>query len=291
MAQRIAVAIVHGIGNQKPTFADETASLLRKEFVKQVHQLGVQVESEVLAIEPVYWAPIVQKLEDSLWNQLGVEELRWDLLRKFIISYLGDAIAYQITPTSSTENGEDKNVYAEIHDQFRRSLSDLALQTNGSSPLCVIAHSLGTIITSNFFYDLQQGIARGSSWREKTPLENGETLTHLFTIGSPIPLWSLKYKDFGIPVQIPSPKLPTHYPNLEGEWLNFYDKDDLLGYPLKPLNDRYRLTVKEDIEVNSGGYLVRMTPLSHMYYWNNHQIITTIAKSLAKLWVEMGTEK
>jgi len=33
-----------------------------------------------------------------------------------------------------------------------------------------------------------------------TPLERGETLTLLYTLGSPIAIWSLRYPDFGVPI-------------------------------------------------------------------------------------------
>lgn len=43
----------------------------------------------------------------------------------------------------------------------------------------------------------------------------------------------MRYADFGQPVRVPSSKLADHWPGVPGEWVNFYDKDDVIGYPLK----------------------------------------------------------
>jgi len=287
MTQKMAVAIVHGIGNQKEDFAEEISERLNQEFNKLVRNTGHRYESNALEIEPVYWASIVQEVEDDLWKKFNEGQLWWKDLRRFIVSYVGDGIAYQIPP-SKTPKDSDKIVYLDIHEQFRRSLKHLTARAGEKAPLCVIAHSLGSIIASNFFYDLQAAIPYGCPSEKNSPLENGETLTLFYTLGCPIPLWSLRFTDFGIPIQVPSPKLTDHYPNLEGEWINFYDKDDVLGYPLKNLNDKYRLTVKEDIEVKAGGFLAGATPLSHMYYWNNQKAISMIAQSLTKIWLEIN---
>ncbi|MBP1934473.1 chemotaxis protein [Ammoniphilus resinae] len=287
MTQKIAIAIIHGIGNQKEDFYEDVSELLNQEFNKLIGQTVDSYGSNQLEIEPVFWAPIVQEVEDELWKKFDGLQLWWKDLRRFIVSYVGDGIAYQIPP-SKTPKDSDKIVYLDIHEQFRQSLKNLKARAGKKAPLCVIAHSLGSIIASNFFYDLQVAIPYGCPLEENSPLENGETLTLFYTLGCPIPLWSLRFTDFGIPIQIPNPKLASHYPDLEGEWINFYDKDDVLGYPLRNLNDKYRLTVKEDIEVKAGGCFIGATPLSHMYYWNNQKAISTIAQSLAKIWLQIN---
>ncbi len=62
------------------------------------------------------------------------------------------------------------------------------------------------MITSNFVYDLQTEARRPIISDEVraqmtgAPLERGETLALLYTMGSPIGLWSLRYKEFGKPI-------------------------------------------------------------------------------------------
>ena len=60
-----------------------------------------------------------------------------------------------------------------------------------------------------------------------------------------------------------------YFAGLEGEWVNFYDRDDILGYPLRPIDPAYEKAVKEDIEVNSGGVAMSWNPLSHGGYFSN----------------------
>jgi hypothetical protein len=122
-----------------------------------------------------------------------------------------------------------------------------------------------------------------------TPLERGETLTLLYTLGSPIALWSLRYRDFGKPIQIPSPLLHTHYPQLQGEWVNFYDADDVVGFPLKELNDDYGLVVSADREINVGNIFGSWNPLSHLAYWTDHDVLDPIAKKLVEVWKTVNT--
>lgn len=158
----------------------------------------------------------------------------------------------------------------------------MAEKAGSKAPLCIIAHSLGAVITSNYIWDLQNKVAQIKVG--DTPLEQGETLALYYTLGSQITLWRLRYEDFGTPITIPSPKLPEHYPHLEGEWINFYDRDDVLGYPIKAINSKYDKAVKADIEVNAGNILTNWTPLSHNSYWADDEVTKPIAEALAKTW-------
>lgn len=54
---------------------------------------------------------------------------------------------------------------------------------------------------------------------------------------------------------MPSLKLRSHYPKLFGEWVNFYDQADVIGYPLKELNGDYRREVTSDRRVLAGARL------------------------------------
>lgn len=286
--QKIAVAIIHGVGKQDPDFAGEMMGKLARGFAGE---LGVSETeaAERLVMKPVYWAPVLQKLEDALLGRVRRGgELDWMLGRQLLIDYGADAVAYQPTPW-------DRSVYDDIHAVLAGVLKELAQEEGERAPLCVIAHSFGTIIAGNFFYDLQAEFAFArkvlkpelKAAVEKTPLERGETLTLLYTLGSPIAVWSLRYKNFGIPISVPSFELSSHYPpefhpNLSGEWLNFYDKDDTIGYPLKTLNDAYATTVTADREINSGGLFEGWNPASHLSYWADSDVINPIVAGLAR---------
>ncbi len=285
MSQKIAVAIIHGVGKQDKDFAAGMSQEITDRFANHIRKKTnkIQNPSEELVIEPIYWAPVLQNSEDELWKRLNRGgDMDLLTLRQFLIDFGADAIAYQ--PTK-----KDSHIYEEIHKIFAQKLKKLAAGAGDTAPLCIIAHSLGSVIASNYFYDLQQTRTRRIPSIIKkeianNPLEKGKTFTSFYTFGSPIAIWSLRYTDFGKPISVPSPNLCNYHSNLTGEWINFYDKQDILGYPLKTLNGAYREAVTEDSEVNVGGIFTSWNPVSHMAYWTDNDITKPIAKSLARVW-------
>lgn len=296
MSQKIAVAVIHGIGKASPEFKDKNnpekfAGGIARKLKSQVAQLLGEDEQQAdskLEFEAIYWAPILQEPEDELWKRLELHKLSNPFgLREFIFHSLADSIGYQITASRSKPSDVRSEIYDEVHQEFANTLKELASNAGPEAPLCIIGHSLGSVIASNYIWDLEN--ERMQITVGDTPLEKGETLALYYSLGSQITLWRLRYNDFGTPINIPSPKLSSHYPNLEGEWINFYDKDDLLGYPIKAINDKYRSAVKEDIEVNAGNLLTNWTPLSHNEYWTDDEVTKPIAKALARVWTSINT--
>ena len=156
----------------------------------------------------------------------------------------------------------------------------------------MISHSLGSVIASNFFYDLQFS-SRGHRLvvDPEAPLERGELLTLFYTLGTTLPLWSMRYRDFDRPIEVPSVQLKHYHDRLLGEWVNFYDKDDILAYPLKGINEEYDRTVRNDISVNVGNWLTSWNPLSHSGYFYSKPILEYIASSLEATWRSVNQVK
>lgn len=277
---KIAVGIIHGIGRHKPDFHEELAAAM----TERLSLICPEIE---LVTEGIYWADITERMEEKLLGKLAPYKLRWDDwidARGFMVGFAGDAIAYQPIPREDNPHPHEF-IYTDIHERVARALQCLAIRAGATTPLCLIGHSLGTVVASNYLYDLQNRklppriqsiIAQGNF-----PLEKGETLSHLFTMGSPIALWTLRYDDFGKPVAVPAPK----FRHLRvGEWVNFYDKDDVIAYPLKPLSEPYNKAVTEDIEVNNPG-IMAWTPLgSHAGYFRSAAIQKRICHSLAQMY-------
>lgn len=283
MGQKIAVAIIHGIGKTPPDFADKMIHDLRGKFGEE------GAETTDLVIKPVYWSPIIQGVEDVLARRVKEGGPQgFGALRDFMVSFAGDAIAYQPAP-------HERDVYDKIHQVVAITLRSLAEEAGPSAPLCVISHSLGTIIASNFFYDLQTHSRRKiisdpvMASMGDSPLDRGETLTLFYTLGSPIALWSLRYTDFGTPLRVPAPTLEKHWPALEGEWINYFDKNDVIAYPLKTVNGSYATAVKEDRAVSVGNIFTTLTPFCHTAYWTDRDVTSPIAKSLAVLWQKLNS--
>ena len=273
MTQKIAVAVVHGIGNQAPEFAEKLEAALQR--------ICQGTCGKDVIIKPVYWAPAMQQKEDALWDRLtSGGPMAFKEIRRVAIDYVADALAYQ--PTA-----DDRKTYDDIHVIYAQTLRVLAEEAGEKAPLCIVAHSLGTVISSNYIYDLQKPRLISDQVRAEmndTPLERGETLNLLYTLGSPIALWSLRYRDFGKPIAIPAPELTSHYTDLQCAWINYYDKDDLVGFPLRDLNEGYSRAVSADKQVNVGGMMESWNPLSHLGYLDDNDVIRPIAESLINTW-------
>ncbi|HET7854695.1 MAG TPA: hypothetical protein VFM04_09595, partial [Candidatus Methylomirabilis sp.] len=129
MSQKIAVAIIHGIGKQDPNFADGMARELKDCFAREI---GTEIKDPAsdLAILPVYWAPVLQGAEEELWKRMKrAGELDFTALRRFLVDFAADAIAYQPTP-------RDRRIYDGIHETFAEILNRLAAEAGQKAPLC-----------------------------------------------------------------------------------------------------------------------------------------------------------
>ncbi|WP_409298939.1 chemotaxis protein [Peribacillus sp. SCS-26] len=276
--KQVAVAIIHGMGSQLEDYGEDLSAELLELFAEKARVYNV-IPDDMLAIQPVFWAAVFQKGEDELFTKLVKEQdLNYQSLRRFMIHYLADAIAYQPVETA-------KHNYYRVHRQAASSLGKLAEKTGGETPLCVISHSLGSVIASNFFYDLQVNQDDLEiSVEELTPLERGDTLSLFYTMGTTLPLWSLRYDSFDRPISIPSPSAAQYNGGFSGEWINFYDRDDVLAYPLKPVSPQYFAAVREDREVNAGNILTSWNPFAHSAYLKDKDVLEPIADGLFRLW-------
>jgi hypothetical protein len=104
-----------------------------------------------------------------------------------------------------------------------------------------------------------------------------KTLAGFVTFGSTIALFTLaltKFQGFTFPPD----ELAGNVRNA-AHWLNIYDPDDVLGYPIKPLCPEYDGNSQiEDRAINVGGLLTSWNPLSHNDYWTDNDFTKPVAK-------------
>lgn len=284
LTQKIAIAVIHGAGTPDENFADELIKRVSSRFAKK---LSLENTNQQLVFEPVFWSSIFEQEQKELWEKVQKSaDLNYPRLRRFVIEFLADAIAYQPTPLGNQN-------YDKVHSFIASAVNRLKEKAGKRAPLCIISHSLGAIAASNYFYDLQyKRENRGMETVENTrdsPIEQCETLTLFYTLGSPMALWSLRYIDFGSPITVPSPMIRKFYPTVQGEWLNFYDKDDVLAFPLKGVNESYAKAVTEDVAVNAGGLLTSWNPLSHNKYDTDDEVIKLMVDGLIRTWKEVNS--
>lgn len=266
MASEIGILVVHGMGVQAPDFADG--------FIAEVDERldGLGITSGTVAWQPAYWADLLDGSERALWETLArSSNLDWVTIRKFFINFFADAIAYQRVPRATHDMYRD--IHTRIHDHLVALRSSLGHQ---DKPLIVVAHSLGSVIVSNYIWD---------EWTEKglgaNAFESMKTLTGLVTFGSNIPLFTLALPEIQS-ITFPPTSLPAHL-KASAKWLNFFDADDVLGYPLKPLSPSFDSAVSEDIEINVGGLFTSWNPVSHAAYWTDNDFTKPVARLIGDI--------
>ena len=307
---KIAVAIIHGVGAQLESDARDSMKRMKnaitRSFKRRLDGKAKKPEKE-LVIEPIYWANVVQPAENELWRALKNTKRIGPFVtkrgRQPMITLLGDAAAYQ-RGTVTNEEQDTPMIYDLIHAEVARGIRKLAEEAGEGAPLCIIAHSLGTVIASNYIYDLQRLYDMSGNRKDiipytarqemgDTPLERGETLTHLYTMGSPLLLWTLRYQNFDSPIRIPARTALDHFPGVDGEWVNFYDEADIIGYPLR-VHEAYRKegTVRVDRVVKAPVVKnwISLGLLSHVTYWGDREVVEPIASSLADCWLSVNAD-
>ncbi len=191
-------------------------------------------------------------------------------LRKFVLTALGDASAYQKV------NGTQNTTYEQIHERVRNEIERLYTIDLGAAakPLIILAHSLGGHIMSNYIWDMQQSANTGVS-----DFESMGHLAGFVTFGCNIPLFTFAYRNV-VPIAFPGSKVSDEVKR-KAKWFNYYDPDDVLGYPLKPINAAYRGVVNKDIPINVGGVFSSWNPMSHTKYWTDNDFTKPVSKFIA----------
>ena len=274
MSKKLGILTIHGMGNQKSNYAQ---SMIREIHKRVFGRSKTRIESDIVW-ESAFWADTIQGKQDELWTELSKNpNMSYTKLRQFVISAFGDAVAYQHVPSKASARDD---YYTQFHAKINASLKRLR-QALGETdkPLVVIAHSLGSVIVSNYIWDAQKSLA--PSEFTQTSFERMETLAGMVTFGSTIPLFSLAYnrpENF----RFPPDGLSAYFPERSHDdivhstrWLNFFDADDILGYPINPMGDSYGCV--EDIEINVGGWLTSWNPLSHTAYWTDDDFAIPVA--------------
>lgn len=266
MGAEVGVLIIHGIGSQKPEFADETI----RELSSRIDKSGK--DSDKVAWKAIYWADILSESQNRYLRRADRGgELDFKRLRGFLITALGDAGAYQKVPGANT-------TYEKIHKRVAEGVTSLyTAQLNSQpKPLIILAHSLGGHIISNYIWDMQHPAGNPLNIDGFSPFEKMDKLAGLITFGCNIPLFTFAYEKVH-PIRFPGKAL-TEQQKAKAKWLNFYDPDDILGYPLKPINDEYKQAVSRDIAINVGGILAAWNPASHNGYWTDNDFTKPVAK-------------
>jgi hypothetical protein len=273
---KVALLTIHGMGEQPLDYADDMKRSLQ-------HRMGAGFGD--VAVRSVYYQHLLKPNEQDVWRRVHERaKVRYDQLRKFILFGFADA--------AGLENRKelDDSVYEQAQVEIARAL--LAIHADGGPdmPIVLLAHSLGCQVMSSFIYDAQKraggGTVGAGIWKpgrmadqlsaaQRKFLQCG-TVRAFVTTGCNIPVFVAAHQRMHV--------RPITRPNAGFTWLNLYDPDDALGWPLQPLEGGYE-TLVEDRPINAGqGMLDFMTrswnPLSHSAYWTDDDVIKPLASLL-----------
>lgn len=275
MNKKLGVLFIHGMGSTMDDYAHDAIQELRNRIS------GRGLNREDVAWESVFWAPVLSPREKQLWVDLSAEnDLNWAKLRKFFINGFGNTTAYQQVQDRRND------VYGRIHGLIHDALRELRGRLGAADkPLVVIAHSLGSVMVTDYIWDRQKG--RDVERFGATPFERMETLAGLITLGSNIPLFTLAHDPVTC-IEFPPQGLPQNLKK-RAKWLNFYDSDDVLAWPLKPLSTNYSETITEDIEVSVGNILTSWNPANHAAYWSDDGVMKPAAYLITSILEQLTT--
>lgn len=268
--KKIVILPVHGMGNTEMNYAEELRANLSK-------KLGAALWQRVV-FHPIFYQDLIQNHQYRVWNDMdsSANGIEWKRLRQFMLFSFSDAA------TLEHQSGSPTSAYVKAQERIRSVMLDLLAipGITSSTPVVLLPHSLGAQVLSNYIWDSSRD--KGIWTHDPLPLPQDQidflkfkTLHHIASAGCNIPLFVA-----GLPTIQPIDK-----PHPDFTWDNYYDPDDALGWPLKPLSTEYRERVRKDIRMNSGGFFTSWTPFSHTSYWKDKDFITpvaTVIKSLIK---------
>lgn len=281
---QVALIAVHGMGETPPDYADGLMAGVRT-------RLGKLADAAVM--RSVYYHSILYDNQRTVWDRTAATgKVRYDALRKFVLYGLGDA--------AGLENR--KEIPGSVYELAQGEIATALLSAHAARPgmpVVFVAQSLGGQVLSSYIYDAQKAAAgqpvSAGIWRnidvwagravgraltasERVFLGAG-TCAGLVTTGCNIPIFVAAHKEMHI--------IPIAPPTSLFKWINFYDPDDVLGWPLQPLSSGYRALV-EDRPINASGGIASLltrswNPLSHNSYWGDAAVLDAVAAMLRRL--------
>lgn len=257
----IHIVTIPGIGSKEEgyskKFQEDIVKFLKRTVLKEKIKFYEALPFNVTDID---------NRQRLLFNRLNKDNKLGGMLslREFVLGAFGDGVTF--------ERGAHKenSPYRKIHSYLKSFFEYIYEKMGSNSKLVIVAGSLGAHILSTYIWDADNniGIFKNEHANEKNNLSN---LSFLATIGANIPLFISGYKEEDIKPISASNRA------YDFKWHNYYDKDDVLGWPLKQLSSEYGKVV-EDFQINTGLYIG-----SHIRYWSDDDFTKPFTKYLVNL--------
>ena len=261
MNYKVIILAIPGIGTHEQGFSVHLKHDIQK------FSRGTSLEDNYKIVEALPFQNTgVDSNQSKLLKKLGQNNKLGGVfsMRKLVIEAFGDGVTF--------ESGADRpnSVYQRVHEYLReriREINELKVQNEGAK-IVIVAASMGVHLLSTYIWDADNSIGTFKT-NHAGENENLTNLDYLFSIGCNIPLFiSGKNIDEIKPINKRNPSF---------KWDNYYDRDDVLGWPLSDINDDYGALV-EDYEINTGAYIG-----SHIRYWKDNDFTKPFVKTLIEL--------
>ena len=270
MSKDLGIVVIHGIGETTKDYHFGLQESIKRKLDKP--------SWSKLHFEPIFYQNLIQQNQYNIWERMVQKEvLDWKGLRKFMLFGFGDVASLEHKADTKSAYHKVQKAIVEALRKTRKELGDR------DKNIILIAQSFGGQIISNYIWDFQN--KKGGFQPDNNPdfiqLASGEesflklnSLRYFFTTGCNIPLFVAGFNEI----------YAIKKPNKDFKWFNYFDKDDVLGWPLKPLSESYEKVVEKDIEINAGNFFIKgWNPLSHTGYWTDKDFVNPLCKTIQSL--------
>lgn len=265
MSKSVAIITIHGMGDTDVNYYKSLKKKLRK-------YVGGDLWEERVHFESVYFQDLLQGNQEEYWEEIDDEySLRWDFLRKFMLFSFSDAASIE----HSLRN--DMELYLDVHQKIATAFDNSFDELEEVKSVIVIAQSLGCEQISNYIWDAMHGKRLfeipGPGTPEQQNFRKLSTCRKFVTTGCNIPIFRA---GLNLPTLFPKP-------NANFDWQNYFDADDVLGYPIRSMSDSYNVDWISDNKVSVGGFLTGWNPACHGKYWTDKDVVRPIAAEIKSI--------
>lgn len=264
MTKKIIILTIPGIGTKQTGYS----SGLEKDIHSYAKGTILENNFRILETKP-FGTTEIDENQRALFQRLDTANELGGLfsLRRFVLEAFGDGVTFERAAN------EPNSPYRRIHEYIKLKCEEAhgIMQQFDKAKLVIVAGSLGAHILSTYIWDADKGIGIFKN-NPAEPGQNLRNLSYLATIGCNIPLFVSGLREDQI--------FAFESRNSEFFWDNYYDRDDVLGWPLKQLSPSYDKLVT-DHEINTGLYVG-----SHVKYWDDNDFTKPFTRKLIDL---MGT--
>lgn len=263
MANAIILMTIPGIGTQEKGYSNGMVDDIKK-FSKKT-----ALEGNIRFIETrPFGVTHVDNNQEELFNRLDKANKMGGILslRKFVLEAFGDGVTF--------ERGAHlpDSTYRKIHTYLKGEIEEAnsIIQGYEKAKLVIVGSSLGVHILSTYIWDADNG----KNIFENEPANNANNLSNLSflaSIGCNLPLFVSGMEESQIKPFDGSKRAADF------TWDNYYDKDDVLGWPLKQMSPEYDKLVT-DYQINTGLYIG-----SHVRYWKDNDFTKPFTRKLVEM--------